>query len=248
MKKNSFKLDCLVFAAHPDDAELNCGGTIARLVHQGLKVGIIDLTQGQMSTRGDIETRKQEAENASKILGIEIRENLGFMDSKILNNREQQLKIIEVVRKYRPDLCLIGAPFDRHPDHGAATRLLIDALFYSGLRKLEDASKLEPWRPAHILHYMQDRPFEADFVFDISDTLELKMEALKAFSTQFNVEENEPGEQTYISGQGYFEQIRARARFYGHLAGFDYGEPFKYYNGPVPLIDFSLFTQTNPKR
>ena len=244
---DSLKMDCLAFAAHPDDVELNCGGTLACLVDQGLKVGIIDLTLAQMGSRGTSETRLQEAKKAADVLGIQLRENLGFMDTEILNDREHQLKIIECIRKYRPDICLIGASHDRHPDHGHATRLLIDALFYSGLKKLNDAANQPPWRPAHILHYMQDRPFEADFVFDISGTIEKKLDALKAFSTQFNVPEEE-GEQTYISSEGYFEQIKARARFYGHLSGFDYGEPFKYHNGPVPLKSFSTFTQTQPNR
>jgi bacillithiol biosynthesis deacetylase BshB1 len=245
---HSRKIDCLAFAAHPDDVELNCGGTVARLVQQGLKVGIIDLTTGQMGSRGSTESRLKEAEKASEILGIELRENLGFMDSEILNDRQHRLKVIEIVRKYRPDICLIGAPNDRHPDHGNATRLLIDSLFYSGLKKIKDASDQQPWRPSHILHYMQDRPFDPDFVFDISSTIEIKMQALKAFGTQFNVSDAADEEQTYISTEGYFEQIKARARFYGHLSGFDFGEAFKYYNGPVPLADFSTFIQTQPKR
>ena len=239
------KLDVLVFAAHPDDAELNCGGTIAALVAQGKKVGILDLTLGEMGTRGTIETRKQEAATASEILGIHFRKTLDLGDSKLENSRENQLQIIEVVRSVQPKVCILGAPYDRHPDHGKSTQLCIDALFYSGLKNIptkdEDGEEQLPWRPNHILHYMQDRPFEPDFVFDISDFWEIKKQAILAFSTQFNVEE--PGDEpaTYISGGNYFKQLEARARYFGHLAGFTFGEPLKYHNGPVPLSGFDLF-------
>lgn len=242
------KLDVLAFAAHPDDTELNCGGTLARLVQQGLKVGIVDLTQGQMGTRGTPEDRLKEGKAAAEILGLSVRENLGFKDTELLNNREHQLPIIQQVREYKPHICMVGAPNDRHPDHGHATKLMLDAIFYSGLRKIDSGNNQEAWRPAHILHYMQDRPFEPDFIFDISKTLDQKMKSLLAFETQFNVEEtgNEPA--TYISSSNYFKQVEARARFYGHLAGFEFGEPFKYYNGPTPLSSFDLFRETSPDR
>ena len=241
------KLDIIAFGAHPDDVELNCGGTVGRLVQQGYKVGIVDLTQGEMGTRGTPETRKSEADHAGTILGIQRRHNLSFKDSEIINDRPHQLSIIEIVREYRPDICIIGAPQDRHPDHGKATELLKEALFYSGLRKIE-TGKQEAWRPAHILHYMQDRPFDPDFVFDISSTIELKLESIKAYKTQFNVSDHDGEPETYISSENYFEQIKARAKFYGHLSGFEYGEPFKYYNGPVPINSFNLFKDIQPKR
>lgn len=245
-------LDILVFAAHPDDAELNCGGTISALVSQGKSVGIIDLTLGEMGTRGTIETRKEEAENASEILGLSYRANLNLGDSFIENSRENQLKIISEVRKCKPQICILGAPSDRHPDHGKATQLCIDALFYSGLKKIKTSNGEgkfeEPWRPGHILHYIQDRPFEPDFVFDISDHWETKKKAILAYSSQFNISEagNEP--ETYISSQNYFKQLEARARYFGHLAGFEFGEPLKYANGPAGLKNLSPFFNNTPKR
>ncbi len=247
MKKN-MNIDVLVFAAHPDDAELNCGGTIAALVSQGKSVGIVDLTEGEMGTRGTIKTRRVEADEASKVLGIIYRSNLNLGDSIVENNRENQIKVIHEIRKCRPHICLIGAPHDRHPDHGKATKLCIDALFYSGLTKIETEPSLEPWRPKHILYYMQDRPFEPDFIFDITDHWEIKKKAILAFSTQFNIDDpgNEP--ETYISSNKYFKQLEARARYFGHLAGFEFGEPLKYHNGPVGLKSSSIFFDNNPTR
>tara|TARA_R110000868_G_scaffold37111_10_gene131528 strand:+ start:9611 stop:10327 length:717 start_codon:yes stop_codon:yes gene_type:complete len=234
-------VDILVFAAHPDDAELNCGGTIAKLVAQGKSVGIVDLTQGEMGTRGTIETRKLEAEKASEILGVSYRVNLNLGDSIIENSRKNQLLIIEEIRKCKPSLCILGAPFDRHPDHGKATQLCIDALFYSGLTKIESKNSLQPWRPNQILHYMQDRPFDPDFVFDISDQWETKKKAILAFSTQFNVSDPKNEPETYISSGKYFKQLEARARYFGHLSGFEFGEPFKVHNGPIGLVSFDSF-------
>jgi len=239
-------VDILAFGAHPDDVELSAGGTIAKLVEQGLDVGIVDLTRGQMGSRGTPELRKEEAQRSSEILGLKARENLGFDDTQLVNDRRHQLPIIEQVRKYRPHICLIGAPYDRHPDHGNATGLVLDALFYAGLPKIR--TNQEHWRPSHIIHYMQDRPFEPDFVFDISATFETKKEAILAFSSQFNVDD--PGEEpeTYISSVNFFKQVEARARYFGHLAGFEFGEPFKYYQKPVPLSSLNTFLETNPKR
>ena len=241
------KLDVLVFAAHPDDAELNIGGTICALIKQNLKVGVIDLTQGEMGTRGTIETRKKEAENASIALGLHYRKNLDLGDSKLDNTRANQLKIITEVRKSQPEICITGAPHDRHPDHGKATQLVLDSLFYSGLQKI-DTDGQQPWRPRHILHYMQDRPFEPDFVFDISETWEQKKKSLLAFETQFNVSEAGEEPETYISNPTYFKQLEARARYFGHLGGFEFGEPLKYYNGPVPLTTFDEFFKARVKR
>lgn len=239
------KLNVLVIAAHPDDAELNIGGTIASLVNQGQKVGILDLTRGEMGSRGTVKSRAAEAEQASKILGISYRKNLNLGDSYLLNSRENQLAIISVVRETQPDICLIGAPNDRHPDHGKATQLSIDSLFYSGLTKIEtlDGEKMhqEPWRPAHSFHYMQDRPFEPDFVFDISNTWELKKKAVLAFNTQFNVTDTQNEPETYISNERYFKQIEARARFYGHLGGFEFGEPLKIIQKPLGIKSLELF-------
>lgn len=246
------KLDVLVFASHPDDAELNCGGTIAALTASGKKVGIVDLTKGEMGTRGTEKTRAKEVEKASEILGITYRVNVDLGDSLLQNTRENQLKIIEQVRLTQPHICLVGAPHDRHPDHPKGTNVVLDALFYSGLRKLEtmgeNNNQQEPWRPAHILHYMQDRPFEPDFVFDISSQWETKKNSMLAFETQFNI--SSPGDEpeTYISSQNYFKQLEARARYFGHLAGFEFGEPFKYYLSPAPLKSMNVFFETEPKR
>lgn len=246
------QLDVLALAAHPDDTELCCSGTLAKLIRQGKSVGVADLTQGEMGTRGTPEERLREAQNAANILGLSVRDNLGLPDTLLANTREHQLAIIRAVRRYRPHVCLISAPFDRHPDHGNASRLMIDALFYGGLRKIEtrdDNGQLqEPWRPAHILHYMQDRPFEPDFVFDISDTIDIKEKAILAFETQFYADEDDDGPQTYISSKEFFEGIKARGRHYGHLIGVKYGEPFKYYNGPVPLKSFGSFFESSPFR
>lgn len=245
-------VDILVFAAHPDDAELNCGGTIAALTARGYSVGIADLTQGEMGTRGTVATRKQEASKASEILGVSFRTNLDLGDSILENDRGNQKKIIKVVREQRPHICIIGAPDDRHPDHSKATALCKDALFYAGLAKFETKNSKgyfqEPWRPKHILHYMQDRPFEPAFVCDITDHWETKKKAILAFNTQFNV--SQPGDEpeTYISSQKYFKQLEARARYFGHLAGFELGEPFQYLNGPMGLSNLSPLFNNDPAR
>ncbi|MBN2732396.1 MAG: bacillithiol biosynthesis deacetylase BshB1 [Balneolaceae bacterium] len=245
-------LDVLAIAAHPDDTELCCGGTLAKLVQQGKKVGVIDLTRGEMGSRGTPEQRLEEAKAAAKIIGLSARENLGLPDTQLENIPENRQKIIADIRHYRPHICLVGAPNDRHPDHGNATKLALDAIFYSGLIKIEtdddNGNSQEPWRPSHILHYMQDRPFEPDIVFDISETFETKKKAIRAFETQFDVDNPDGEPETYISGKRFFKGIEARARHYGHLIGATYGEPFKYYNGPIPMRSFDGLFETNPER
>ncbi len=234
--------DVLVFGAHPDDVELNCGGVVSKLVSEGYRVGIIDLTKGEMGTRGTSETRAQEVKSASVILGVIYRSNLDLGDSVIENSQQNQLSIIKEVRKCRPQLCIIGASYDRHPDHGKATQLCIDALFYSGLSKLESVddsgSQQAPWRPKHIIQYMQDRPFEPDFIMDISAHWEQKKKAILAYETQFNVSNTEDEPETYISSTRYFKQVESRARYFGHLGGFEFGEPFKVVNGPLGVPSF----------
>lgn len=246
------KLDVLALSAHPDDTELCCGGTLAALVNQEKKVGVVDLTRGEMGTRGTPEKRLKEASNAAEIIGLEVRENLGLPDSRLESNRDYQLEIIQKIREYRPHICLVGAPSDRHPDHGNATKLALDAIYFSGLTKIEtldsDRVPQERWRPSHMLHYMQDRPFDPDIVFDITDTFETKKEALLAFKTQFNVQDPGDEPESYISSKEFFEGIEARARHYGHLIGAKYGEPFKYHNGPVPMASFEAFFETKPFR
>lgn len=244
-------LDILIFASHPDDAELAIGGSIAKLTDAGKKVGMVDLTQGEMGSRGNPELRMKEANKASEILNLSYRKNLKIPDTNIQNNRENQLKIIREVRKTRPHVCITGAPDDRHPDHGYGTDLILDALFYSGLVKIsteEDGELQDPWRPSHILHYMQDRPIEPDFIFDIDGYLDTKKKAVQAFSSQFNV--TNPGDEpeTYISSSTFFEQMIARCRYFGHLGGFELGEPFQYYRSPVPLQSMDVFFESSPKR
>ena len=245
-------IDILAFGAHPDDTELSCSGTLAALVQQRKKVAVVDLTRGEMGSRGTPKIRMEEAEEAADILGLIARENLCLPDTQLDNIREFHLPIIQAVRKFRPHVCLITAPSDRHPDHGDASRLLVDAIFYSGLVKIEtkdDSGNLqEPHRPAHIIHYMQDRPFEPDFVFDITDTIETKEKAIKAFATQFNVADPGDEPETYISDPKFFEALRARAKFYGHLGGFEYAEGFLYHGKPIPMNGFDLFMSTKPKR
>ncbi|MDX1673095.1 MAG: bacillithiol biosynthesis deacetylase BshB1 [Balneolaceae bacterium] len=246
------KIDILALAAHPDDTELGCGGTLAKLSRLGYKIGVVDFTQGEMGSRGTPEKRLEESGKAAEIIGLNIRENLGLPDTKLENKPAFRERIIKVVRKYRPHICLVGPPDDRHPDHGDATRLAIDALYYSGLSKLEttgaDGNPQERWRPSHILHYMQDRPFEPDLVFDITDTFETKMEAVLAFDSQFNVEDPGDEPETYVSSKRFFKNLEAKARHYGHMIGVTYGEPFLYHHGPVPFNSFDLLMDMNPER
>jgi bacillithiol biosynthesis deacetylase BshB1 len=246
------KLDILVFAAHPDDAELGCGGMIISMLEQGYKVGIVDLTEGEMGSRGTVESRYKEADLASQIMGLTYRSNLKISDSIIENNRSNQVKIIQEIRKTTPDLCFIGAPNDRHPDHRKATTLCADAIFYSGLSKIETkdshGESQNPWRPHHVFHYMQDRPIDYQFIYDISNVWNTKKKAMAAFSTQFNVLENDHEPRTYISDPSFFEQLEARARYIGHLGGCTYGEAFAYHNLPVGIKSFDSFLQHKQKR
>lgn len=242
-------LDVLAFAAHPDDVELCAGGTICTLTKQGYAVGVVDLTRGQLGTRGNPELREEEAARASEIMGLSARENLGMMDGALANTREHQLEIIRMVRKYRPHVALIGTFECRHPDHGAAVRLCADAFFYAGLRKIETAVQgepQEPWRPHHVLHYMQAIEFAPTFVVDVSDVWEQRIEALQAFKSQFYNPEYESAEdepETYVSNEGFFKWVEGRARTYGYRVGAEYGEPFLYRHGPVGVQDLMQVLQ-----
>lgn len=246
------KIDVLAIAAHPDDVELCCAGTLAKLARQGLKCGILDLTQGEMGTRGTPEGRLKEAQNAAQILGMQCRHNLGLPDNGLTNTFGHQVSIVQAVRDLQPEICLINAPDDRHPDHGHAHKLTLDALYYSGLKKWEtkddDGTSQAVWRPRHIFYYMQDRPFQPDLIFDISETQEIKEKAILAFESQFNVPESDSEPQTYISGQDFFVMLRGRSRFYGHQIGVDYGEPFQYHGGPMPFMSFSEIIKHKPMR
>lgn len=218
------KLDILVMAAHPDDAELAVSGTIVDAVAKGKKVGIVDFTRGELGTRGTPEIRLAESAEATKILGIQVRENLGLADGFFQNDRESQLKLVEVIRKYQPDIVLANALEDRHPDHGKGAALAIDACFLSGLRKIDTG--LPAWRPKHVYHYIQDRYLEPDFVIDISAHWEKKEAAIRAFKSQFfDPNSNEPA--SYISSPDFLDFIEARAQEMGHKIGVKYGEGFQ---------------------
>jgi bacillithiol biosynthesis deacetylase BshB1 len=222
------KLDILVFGAHPDDVELSCSGTILAEIAKGKKVGVVDLTQGELGTRGTLETRKKEATDAASIMKIDIRENLEMADGFFMNDEAHQRKIITSLRKYQPEIVLCNAPADRHPDHGRAADLVYTAAFLSGLMKIEtseNSSLQKAWRPKYVFNYIQDRYFHPDFVVDITDVFEKKIEAIKAYKTQFfNPESKEPD--TYISSPEFLESIIYRSKMFGKLIGVKYAEGF----------------------
>ena len=219
------KLDILVMAAHPDDAELSCAGTILKHIAAGKKVGIVDFTRGELGTRGTPEIRLQESADATKILGLHARENLGIRDGFFRNDEETQLKLIEVIRKYQPDIVLANALEDRHPDHGKGAQLAIDACFLSGLRQIKTGD-LPAWRPAQVYHYIQDRYLEPDFVVDISAHWDQKEAAIRAFKSQF-FDPNSAEPASYISSPDFLNFIQARAMEMGHKIGVKYGEGFQ---------------------
>ena len=221
----NIKLDILVMAAHPDDAELSCAGTILKHIAAGKKVGIVDFTRGELGTRGTPEIRLQESADATKILGLHARENLGIRDGFFRNDEETQLKLIEVIRKYQPDIVLANALEDRHPDHGKGAQLAIDACFLSGLRQIKTGD-LPAWRPAQVYHYIQDRYLEPDFVVDISANWDQKEAAIRAFKSQF-FDPNSAEPASYISSPDFLNFIQARAMEMGHKIGVKYGEGFQ---------------------
>ena len=221
----NMKLDILVMAAHPDDAELSCAGTILKHIAAGKKVGIVDFTRGELGTRGTPEIRLQESADATKILGLHARENLGIRDGFFRNDEETQLKLIEVIRKYQPDIVLANALEDRHPDHGKGAQLAIDACFLSGLRQIKTGD-LPAWRPAQVYHYIQDRYLEPDFVVDISSQWDQKEAAIRAFKSQF-FDPNSAEPASYISSPDFLNFIQARAMETGHMIGVKYGEGFQ---------------------
>jgi len=222
------KLDILAFGAHPDDVELGCSGTIAKEIALGKKVGIIDLTRGELGTRGSVEIRNQEAANAAKILGVSIRENLDMRDGFFVNDESHQLKIIKMLRKYKPEIVLCNAIDDRHIDHGKGSQLVSDACFLSGLIKIEteiNEEKQEAWRPKLVYHYIQWKNITPDFVVDITGYNDKKVEAILAYSSQFyNPNSNEP--ETLIASKNFLESLNYRAQDLGRLIGTDYAEGF----------------------
>ena len=222
------KVDILAIGAHPDDVELGCGGTLAKLISEGKKVAIVDLTQGELGTRGTNVTRAQEAASASEIMGISARENLKMKDGFILNSEEYQIQIVKMIRKYQPEIVLANAIYDRHPDHAKAAKLVSDACFLSGLVKIEtelDGENQKQWRPKQVFHYIQWKHITPDFVIDISNFMEKKIEACLAYKTQFyDPDSKEP--MTPIATKDFLESLTYRAQDLGRLSGVEFAEGF----------------------
>lgn len=225
------KLNILAIGVHPDDVELGCSGTIINEIKKDKKVGILDLTQGELGTRGTIETRYKEAATASAIMGVQVRENLKMRDGFFKNDETHQLQLIAAIRKYQPDIVLANVLHDRHPDHGRAGKLIADSCFLSGLAKIETKDEKgnpqQRWRPAYVLHYIQDWYHEPDLLVDITAVFEQRMEAIKAYGTQFHLgAESQEGPQTYISTPDFLDSVVARARMFGKRIGVKYAEGF----------------------
>jgi len=222
------KLDILAIGAHPDDVELGCGATIAKEISAGKKIGILDLTRGELGTRGSAEIRDIEADNAAKLLGVSIRENLAFADGFFVNNKEHQLEVIKIIRKYKPEIVLCNAIDDRHIDHPKGSQLVSESCFLSGLLKVEtvfEGKHQKAWRPKQVYHYIQWKNIEPDFVVDVTGFIDAKVEAVKAYSSQFyNPNSNEPS--SPISSKNFLESITYRAQDLGRLVGVAYAEGF----------------------
>ena len=216
------KLNLLVISAHPDDAEMSCGGTIAKHTSKGYKVGLVDMTMGELGTRGTPELRLQEAENARQILGAEVRENLGMADGFFRHDKTHVMMIIEKIRQYQPDMIITNSPEDRHPDHPRASAIVKEAAFLSGLRNIHttlEGKVQSPWRPENLFHYIQHFNHTPDFIVDISGFLERKMEAIKAFKSQFHQPDSDEPD-TVLSQPGFLESLKSRSLQHG-------GEIFK---------------------
>ncbi len=224
------KLDILVFGSHPDDAELGAGATIAKEIENGKKVGIVDLTRGELGTRGTAEIRDEEAANAARILGVSVRENLEFADGFFVNDKKHQMAVIKTIRKYRPEIVLCNAVHDRHIDHARGSKLVSDACFLSGLIKIDtkfegDDQWQEAWRPKQVYHYIQWKNLKPDFVVDVSGFIDKKIEAIQAYSSQFyDPKSKEPS--TPISTKNFTDSVDYRARDLGRLIGVDHAEGF----------------------
>ncbi len=224
------KLDLLAFGAHPDDVELACGATIAKHVHAGKKVGIVDLTRGELGTRGSADIRDLEATKSAEILGVKFRDNMNFKDGFFTNDERHQLELIKVIRKYQPDIVLCNAVDDRHPDHPKSSELVSTACFLAGLIKIETGQSV--WRPKAVYHYIQFKNIAPNFVVDVSDFMDQKLSAVKAFSSQFyNPDSNEP--ETIISSKEFLDSVRYRAADLGRLSGVDFAEGFTVEKLPV---------------
>lgn len=223
------KINILAIAAHPDDAELSCSGTLITHQKKGFTTGIIDLTRGEMGTRGTPVQRQDEARRAAEIMGLTVRENLGMPDSFFENNRENQLLVVRKIRQYQPDIILANAIYDRHPDHGRAATLIEEASFKAGLQRVEtlddEGNPQTPWRPKKIYFFIQSTSISPDFFVDISDSQAIKMEAIRAYKSQF-FDPKSAAPQTYISKPEFMDMIEARAVEYGHRIGVKYAEGF----------------------
>lgn len=222
------KLDILAFGAHPDDVELSASGTVILAVQQGKKVGVVDLTEGELGTRGSVKTRYQEAGKASEIMGLSARENLQMPDGFFTHSKENQLKIVEQVRRFRPEIVLCNAVSDRHPDHGKGSKLVSDALFISGLRKVEttwQGVSQEAWRPKAVYHYIQDRYLKPDFVIDVSSVWQQRMKAVMAYDSQFyNPDSKEPV--SPIATKEFLQTVEGKAAIFGRNIGVQFAEGF----------------------
>ncbi len=222
------KIDILAIGSHPDDVELGCGATVAKEAARGKKVGIIDLTRGELGTRGSAAIRDKEAKASAEILGVAFRENMGFADGFFVNDKQHQLQLIEKIRQYQPDIVLCNAIDDRHIDHGKGSQLVSDACFLSGLLKIEtqlEGEQQAHWRPKHVYHYIQWKTITPDFVVDVSGYMEKKLEAILAYSSQFY----DPGSkeaETPITSKNFLESITYRAQDLGRLVGVEYAEGF----------------------
>jgi bacillithiol biosynthesis deacetylase BshB1 len=222
------KLDILAFGAHPDDVELGAAATIAKEISLGKKVGIVDLTQGELGTRGSKELRKVEASKAAKVLGVSLRENLKFADGFFVNDKEHQIEVVKLIRKYKPDIVLCNAVDDRHIDHGKGSKLVSDACFLSGLQKIEtifDGEVQKKWRPKLVYHYLQWKNTSPDFVVDVSGFMDIKMDAVLAYASQF-YDSKSKEEETPISSKNFTESVQYRAKELGRLIGVDHAEGF----------------------
>jgi bacillithiol biosynthesis deacetylase BshB1 len=222
------KLNILAFAAHPDDVEISAAGTLLKYIGEGKSVGIIDLTEGELGTRGTIHTRYEEAETAAKLLGLSVRDNLRIKDGFFENSEENKRLIIQQIRRFQPEIVLANSILDRHPDHGRAAKLVADACYLSGLRKIEtewEGKTQEAFRPRLVLHYIQDYYIQPNFVVDVSGFMDKKIEVIKAYKTQFyNPESTEPN--TPISGEEFFDFLKGRMMTLGRPAGMKYAEGF----------------------
>lgn len=222
------QVDILAFGAHPDDVELGCAGTLAKEISLGRKVGIIDLTEGELGTRGSVEIRYKEATKASEILGISVRENLKMRDGFFKNDEEHQMQVIKMIRKYRPKIVLCNAVDDRHIDHGKGAKLVSDACFLSGLKRIEtvlNSEKQEAWRPQVVYHYIQWKDLKPDFVVDITGFMDIKVEAIMAYDSQF-YNPNTNDSVTPIATKNFLDSIKYRSQDMGRLIGTDFAEGF----------------------